>query len=846
MKTVDELLELEEDTLRFYVDKMPELDDQGDSGGFWANLTQELQGCISQLSDDDPSYVQEALHKVKGEIHAFRFYLELMDFPADSLPDPWKHLTELEVFAYKAELSNPTSIEELKKAIETAASKDALDKFSDDFEDYTLNRGLQKATKNKKIKRVEDLQKAIGEAEKFLEFKKSEESDGNRSQKIDLIEQLLAKQKGCCKSAASVLTLTAYDLKSLVELPDATLDAMDATLRATGDKGDWDTLVNKCIKQLAVYETSKGTTEEAAKKEELLGTIKALKLIMILNGQTYITSGIIFNLEVLENNIQDGKEISFGQKNRLSNLKSAIFNAHEYMGLKNLTNSEGEDSKKGEERKNREKQNLSGMLDDLKTSSEHLSELFSQPDKGRNVSAEKLKKIQSIMDIQQAKIQGAMAVVGGTPVVAPTEPVVKKEVPLITKDKGLLEDLTADEWRIVQKIVEDNKNKVPQSYKIEKKQHAGLKHSFIVVDGIPYAIALKQYLGKGGFGKVKVVQTESGNNFAVKVEITTKEDREKKHADIGTERKILNELGKLHGSFAREKIDRKTDDLAMKEYSIMTLELGADVFTRCLDTTRRLVDSEKESRYKIAIGCLDAVKVLHDKGIVHRDIKPENFMMNVSDGVVMISPIDFGLSRRLKQGELTGKEGTGGTPGYVAPEMVDDVFSYATDVYALGKMLNDNFGISIPEMYAKNPVDRPDIKDVLEYLKTQDKKLETKAPEIPSFAAWKKAQEKKEIAAYLEIQAQKMEANKPPLPPFADWKKELKRAGRSADVAPIMHLRALQEELSSKTPADEKPENVEPVIQFHEGVSWKKIREEKPENAGPVIHVQEKTKPKRD
>ncbi|HRA43316.1 MAG TPA: hypothetical protein PLV31_06555, partial [Gammaproteobacteria bacterium] len=77
MKTIDELLELDEDTLRFYVDKMPELGAQGDSGRFWSNLTDGLLECDNQLNYEDINDVKEAIDKVKGEIHVFRFYLEL-------------------------------------------------------------------------------------------------------------------------------------------------------------------------------------------------------------------------------------------------------------------------------------------------------------------------------------------------------------------------------------------------------------------------------------------------------------------------------------------------------------------------------------------------------------------------------------------------------------------------------------------------------------------------------------------------------------------------------------------------------------------------------------------------
>jgi serine/threonine protein kinase len=859
MKTIDELLALDEDTLQYYVNKMPELDGQGDSGNFWSSLMEGLLSNAAQLEDEDPDYAKEAIDKIKGEIHVFRFYLEIMDFPSGSDPDPWAQLNDLETVAKLAIHTNPKSIDNLKNTINAVTSKEALGKFSDIFDNYTINRGLPKETKNKKIDHIQALQNTIAEAEASLTPLKLKESDETQSKKIGMVEELLSKQKKCCESAASVLTLSTYDLKSLVELPDETLTEMHATLKKNDS---WDEMVNKCIKQLAAYEAS----GQIPDKDKLIGTIKALKLIMILNGQTHVTSQAISNLDLLENNILKGIQISYGQQNGLKNLKTAIFNANDYNGLTNLTALDGKDREKGLKRRDHEKQNLSGMLDDLKTSSKHLSELFSQPQGGGGLSTEKMQEIQAILNIQQTEVQRAMVLVGGPPVVGLT--VAKKAVSLITKDKALLyeaKDVTAEQWleqwRIAKNIVEDNKNKKgPQNYKISKKNHPGLLRSFIVVDGIPYATELKQYLGEGGFGKVKVVQTEAGNNFAVKVESIKKtipeKERAERNAAMQAEREILKELGKLHGIFEREKFDRKSKDWVTKEYSIMKLELGRDIFTNCLDPTRKLVDDKKDARYKIAIGCLDAIQALHDKGIVHRDIKPENFMMNEPDGVVMIVPIDFGLSRKLKHGELAGKAGTGGTPGYVAPEMVNEVFSYATDVYALGKMLNDNFGINIPLMYDTDSGARPSIEDVVMYLKTQQaQEMQTPGSPLSSFSDWIEEQNRRDAAEYSKRQAGKKEKGELPLPPIATWKEGQKRErkrerekARAEDVSPIMHLRDLQAELSSKTTMDEKPENVESAVNFQEGFSWKKAQAEAakvaPKSDGTVIHVQDQTNDK--
>jgi CheY-like chemotaxis protein len=93
----------------------------------------------------------------------------------------------------------------------------------------------------------------------------------------------------------------------------------------------------------------------------------------------------------------------------------------------------------------------------------------------------------------------------------------------------------------------------------------------------------------------------------------------------------------------------------------------------------------------VALGVLgqvcEGVAAIHDAGVVHRDIKPENMLVDAGFRVVVT---DFGLVRPVQELEAqTGWQVTGGTAGYMAPELAreDEVpSSLATrgDVYALG------------------------------------------------------------------------------------------------------------------------------------------------------------------
>ena len=80
--------------------------------------------------------------------------------------------------------------------------------------------------------------------------------------------------------------------------------------------------------------------------------------------------------------------------------------------------------------------------------------------------------------------------------------------------------------------------------------------------------------------------------------------------------------------------------------------------------------------------------MLAEKDIMHRDLKPENLMMVNRITDINMKIVDFGLSSFINIDEYLYSRC--GTPGYVAPEVIDyvegDKFDDRVDVFSAGVM----------------------------------------------------------------------------------------------------------------------------------------------------------------
>jgi len=71
--------------------------------------------------------------------------------------------------------------------------------------------------------------------------------------------------------------------------------------------------------------------------------------------------------------------------------------------------------------------------------------------------------------------------------------------------------------------------------------------------------------------------------------------------------------------------------------------------------------------HELAAQLHEALAAVHDAGVIHRDLKPSNVLVS-EEGPVLI---DFGIAHGMEDARMTSPGFVMGTPGYLAPELVD-------------------------------------------------------------------------------------------------------------------------------------------------------------------------------
>ena len=203
----------------------------------------------------------------------------------------------------------------------------------------------------------------------------------------------------------------------------------------------------------------------------------------------------------------------------------------------------------------------------------------------------------------------------------------------------------------------------------------------------------RQMLGQGGSGKVFLVQNESGEQYALKLldsENVTTQKRKRFANEIGFCQRVdhahvVRVVG--HGVYRAKEGDNPSPFYLMPVYqgSLRGLLDGS-------------IECDKVLHYFAHM--LDGVEAAHQFGAIHRDLKPENFLFEKSTDRLIVA--DFGIAHFTQDNLYTLVETK---PGdrlanflYAAPEQRarGQQATEATDIYALGLMLNEMFTGAIP------------------------------------------------------------------------------------------------------------------------------------------------------
>ncbi|HUJ58575.1 MAG TPA: serine/threonine-protein kinase [Kofleriaceae bacterium] len=89
---------------------------------------------------------------------------------------------------------------------------------------------------------------------------------------------------------------------------------------------------------------------------------------------------------------------------------------------------------------------------------------------------------------------------------------------------------------------------------------------------------------------------------------------------------------------------------------------------------------------RIAIDVLDALAVLHGRGVIHRDIKSQNIYVVPTASGEQVKLLDLGFAKIEDELQLTSKEHILGTPFYISPEQYIDPHAVdaRADLFSLG------------------------------------------------------------------------------------------------------------------------------------------------------------------